>query len=109
MEQIDEGQGTIRHPAQHLQRVAMPDADVAQRRVLSMIPRDMDEGLRDAIHKGFGADEAVIGQHVGAHRHMLAAAETDLEMQRTIVAEQTRSEEHTSELQSQIRRSYSTS
>src|SRR3546814_19723116 len=67
----------------------MPDADVAQRRVLSMIPRDMDEGLRDAIHKGFGADEAVIGQHVGAHRHMLAAAETDLEMQRTIVAEQT--------------------
>src|SRR3546814_21070073 len=33
--------------------------------------------------------EAVIGQHVGAHRHMRAAAETDLEMQRTIVAEQT--------------------
>src|SRR3546814_21060533 len=51
------------------------------------IARDMDERLRHAVDEGLGADEAMIGQHVGAPRHMLAAAEADLEMERTVAAE----------------------
>ena len=37
---------------------------------------------------GFGADEAVVGQQVGAIGEMLAAAEADLEMERPRIAEQ---------------------
>src|SRR3546814_8553973 len=71
----------------------MMDADIAQRQARTPIfremgiARDMDERLRHAVDEGLGADEAMIGQHVGAPRHMLAAAEADLEMERTVAAE----------------------
>jgi len=48
----------------------------------------MDERLRHPIEKRLRPDEAVIGQHVRPARHMLAAAEADLEMERTITAKQ---------------------
>ena len=48
----------------------------------------MRQRLRHAVDERFGADEAVVGQHVGALGHVLAAAEADFEMQRAIEAEQ---------------------
>ena len=53
----------------------VPIADMAQRR-------------RDAVEEGLGADEAMIGQQIGAISEMLAAAEADLEMERARIAEQ---------------------
>ena len=44
----------------------------------------------DAVEERLGADEAVIGQQVGAVGEMLARAEADLEMERPPVAEQRR-------------------
>lgn len=43
---------------------------------------------RDAVDERFAADEAVIGQQIGAVGKMLARAEADLEMERPVVAEQ---------------------
>ena len=43
---------------------------------------------RDAVEERLAADEAMIGQQVGAIGEMLAAAEADLEVQRAVVAEQ---------------------
>ncbi len=48
----------------------------------------MDQRLGDAVHERLAADEAVLGQHVGARGHVLAAAEADLEMQRALIVEQ---------------------
>ncbi len=59
------------------------DADIADRRMRAMVARQMNQRLRDAVDEGLGPDEAMVGQHVGAGGHMLAAAEADLEMQRT--------------------------
>ena len=67
---------------------AMVNADIAQRQILAMVARDMDQRLRHPVDEGLGTDKPVIGQHVGTSRHMLAAAETDFEMQRTILSEQ---------------------
>ena len=89
VEQIGKAERAVGNALQHLQRVAMMDADVAQRQLRAMIAGDMNQRLRDPIDKGLGANEAMIGQHVGAARHMLAAAETNFEMQRTWLSEQT--------------------
>ncbi len=55
-----------------------------------MLVADMAERGRDAVEERLAADEAVVGQHVGAIGEMLARAEADLEMQRTVLAEQAR-------------------
>ena len=55
----------------------MPVADVAKRG-------------RDSVEERLAADEAMVGQHVGAVGEVLARAEADLEVQRTVVAEQAR-------------------
>ncbi len=49
---------------------------------------DMAERAGDAVEEGLGADEAVIGEQIGAVGEMLAGAEADLEMERPLVAEQ---------------------
>ena len=49
---------------------------------------DMAERGRDAVEERLAADEAMIGQQVGAIGEMLAAAEADLEVQRAVIAEQ---------------------
>ena len=49
---------------------------------------DMLERSDDPVQERLGADEAVVGQQVGAIGEMLARAEADLEMQRARVAEQ---------------------
>jgi hypothetical protein len=64
------------------------DADVRDRGMRSIVARQMGQGLRHAVDEGFGADKAVIGQHVGAKGHMLAPAKADFEMQRAVLAEQ---------------------
>src|SRR3546814_17064396 len=48
----------------------------------------MAERGDDAVQEGFAADEAMVGQQVGAIGEMLPAAEADLEMQGAVVAEQ---------------------
>ena len=53
-----------------------------------MLVADVAERGGDAVEERLGADEAVIGEHVGAVGQMLARAEADLEMQRAILAEQ---------------------
>ena len=57
--------------------------DIGERQAPAMVARHMHQRLRDAVEERLGADEAMVGQHVGAPRHMLAATETDLEMQRS--------------------------
>ncbi len=85
MKQVEEAQSSIRHAAKHVQRVALPDADVRE-----MLVADMAQRGRDTIDEGLTADECVVGQHVRAVGEMLAGAETDLDVQRTILAEQPR-------------------
>ena len=41
--------------------------------------------VRDAVEERLAADEAMIGQQVGAIGQMLARAEADLEVQRAVV------------------------
>ena len=59
------------------------EADVGE-----VLVADMAERGGDAVEERLAADEAVVGQQVGAVGEMLAAAEADLEMQRAVVAEQ---------------------
>ena len=49
-----------------------------------MLVADVAERRGDAVEERFGADEAVIGQHVGAIGQMLAGAESDLEVERAL-------------------------
>src|SRR5439155_24749911 len=49
---------------------------------------DMRERGGDAVQERLGANEAVIGEHVGALGEVLARAEANLEVQWTVVAEQ---------------------
>ena len=83
MKQIEEAQRAVGHALQHLERIAAPQADIGE-----MLVADMGERGRDAVEERLGADEAMIGKHVGAVGEMLARAEADLEMQRPVVAEQ---------------------
>ena len=83
MKQIEKAQCPVGDALKHFQRVAPPQPDVAQ-----MLVADMAERGGDAVEKRLGADEAVVGQHVGAVREMLARSEPDFEMQRPILAEQ---------------------
>ena len=83
VEQIEEAQRAVGHALQHLERIAAPQADIGE-----MLVADMAERGRDAVEERLGADEAVVGQHVGAVGEMLARAEADLEMKRAILAEQ---------------------
>ena len=83
MEQIDEAQAGIGQPLQHVERVAMMEPHIGERAVA-----DVHQRAGDAVQERLGADEAVIGQQVGAIGEMLARAEADLEMQRPVVAEQ---------------------
>src|SRR4051794_39879541 len=53
-----------------------------------MLVADVCESGSHAIEERLGADEAVVRQHVGAIREMLARAKADLEMQRSFFAEQ---------------------
>jgi hypothetical protein len=48
----------------------------------------MGQRLGNAVQEGFGTNETVVGQQVGAKSHVLAAAEADLEMERARVAEE---------------------
>ena len=59
------------------------DTHIAQRALTHV-----NEGLRHPVDERFGSDETVIGKQVGPIGQMLAAAKTDLEMQRAIIAEQ---------------------
>ena len=83
MQQIDHRQRPVRQPAEHVERIAHVDPDIGQPLVA-----DMAERLGDAIEERLAADEAMVGQQVGAIGEMLAAAEADLEMQRAVIAEQ---------------------
>ncbi len=83
MEQIDEAQRAVGQPLEHVERVAHMKADIGE-----MPVADMAERADDAVEEGLGADEAMVGQQVGAIGEMLAAAEADLEMERAVVAEQ---------------------
>ena len=83
MEQIDEAQARVRQPLQHVERVAHVEADIGE-----MPVADMAERADHAVEERLGADEAVIGQQIGAVGEMLAGAEADLEMKRAVVAEQ---------------------
>ena len=83
MEQIEEAQRPVGNALKHVQRIAAPQADVGE-----MLVADVAERRRDAVEERLGADEAVIGEHVGAVGEMLARAEADLEMERAILAEQ---------------------
>ena len=51
-----------------------------------MAVADMRERPDHPVKEGLGADEAVIGQQVGAIGKMLSGAEADLEMERAIIA-----------------------
>ena len=51
---------------------------------------DVAERGGDAVEERLGADEAVVREHVGAVRKMLARAEANFEMERATVAEQSR-------------------
>ena len=55
-----------------------------------MLVADMAERRRDAVEERLGADEAVIGQQIGAEGEMLAGAEADLEMQRPVIPREPR-------------------
>ena len=48
----------------------------------------MRQRHRDPVEERLATDEAMIGQQVGAKREMLARAEPDFEVKRTLVAEQ---------------------
>ena len=43
---------------------------------------DLGQRADDAVEEGLGADEAVVGQQIGAVGEMLPGAEADLEMER---------------------------
>jgi len=93
VKQIEEAERAIGDAGEDFERVAVVDADVAQGRVARAAfavaaTVDMGERLGHAVDERLGADEAVIGQHVGAEGHMFAAAKADFEMQRAGVAEQ---------------------
>ena len=45
-----------------------------------MLVADVHKRGGDSVQERFGADEAVVGEHVGAIGKMLARAETDFEM-----------------------------
>ena len=83
MKQIEESQRPVRKPLKHVQRIATPQADVRE-----MLVADVAERGRDPIEEWLGADEDVIGEHVGAVREMLTRTESDLEMERAILSEQ---------------------
>ena len=83
VEQIEEAQRAVGHALEHFERIAAPQPDIGE-----MLVADVAERGRDAVEERLGADEAVVGQHVGALGEMLAGAEADLEMERAVVAEQ---------------------
>src|SRR5690606_42056130 len=64
------------------------DANIGKRRVRAMIAADVDQSLRDTVEERLGTDKSMIGQHVRARCHMLAAAKADLEMQWACLPEQ---------------------
>src|SRR5205809_513704 len=53
-----------------------------------MLVADVSKRCRDTVQERLGADEAMIGQHVGAVGKVLAGAEPNLKMQGPIIAEQ---------------------
>src|SRR4051794_40667034 len=53
-----------------------------------MLVANVPKSRRDPIEKGLGANEAVVGQHIGAIGEMLAGAKADLEMKWAVIAEQ---------------------
>ena len=83
MEQIDEAQARIRQSLQHFECVTMMEPDVGERTIANVHQR-----AGDSVKERLGADEAMIGQQIGAVGEMLASAEADLEMERPRVAEQ---------------------
>ena len=50
--------------------------------------RTWPSAVGDAVEERLAADEAVVGQQIGAVGQMLARAEADLEVERAVVAEQ---------------------
>src|SRR5207253_2058195 len=83
MKQIEEPQRTIGDSLEDLERVTAPQPDIGE-----MLVADMAKRGGNAVEERFGADEAVVRQHVGPRSEMLARAETDFEMQRAIIAKQ---------------------
>ena len=59
------------------------DADIGE-----VLVADSSERGGDAVEERLAADEAVIGEKIGAVGEMLAGAEADFEMERAVVAEQ---------------------
>jgi hypothetical protein len=76
MEQIEEAERLVGDTAQYLKRIALPQANIRKVLVADVAERD-----RDAVDERFAADEAMVRQHVGAIRKMLARTEADLEVQ----------------------------
>ena len=59
------------------------------RRTLASVPsRTWPQRADDAVEERLAADEAMVGEQVGAIGEMLAAAEADFEMKRPLIAEQ---------------------
>jgi len=83
VQEVEKTQGPVGHALKHFERIAAPQADVAQ-----MLVADVAERGGDSVEERLGADETVVGKHVGAIGEMLAGAEADLEMERPVVAEQ---------------------
>ena len=83
MEQIDEAQAAVGQAAEHVERVAHMDADIGE-----MLVANAAERGGDAVEERLAADEAMIGQQVGAVGEMLARAEADFQVERAVVAEQ---------------------
>ena len=73
----------IGHALEHLKCVAAPQADVAQ-----LLLTDVRERRGDSVEERLGADEAVVGKHVGAVGEMLARTKADLEVEGPFVPEQ---------------------
>ena len=83
MEQIDEAQRSVGQAAEHVERVAHVQADVGEVAVA-----DVAERGGDAVDERLAADEAVVGEQIGAESEMLARAEADFEVERAVIAEQ---------------------
>jgi hypothetical protein len=83
VEQVGARKACVGEAFQHLQRIVHMDADIVE-----SLPLDVEQQADHAIQERFAADEAVIGAHRRLAGEMLAAAEADLELQGTIVAEQ---------------------
>ena len=87
VEQIGHGKRAVGDAPQHVQCIAVVDADIGNAR-FDGITRNLCERHRHAIKERLAPDKAVVGEHVCPLGHMFATAKADLKMERTIIFEQ---------------------